>query len=99
MSETRLHTPVYTGAGLRARWDDPDRFDLEALAAASEGYSGAEIEQAVVSALHAAFDADTELETAIILTALGESPPISVTMAEQVQALRLWSKNRCMPAD
>ncbi|GMV97753.1 MAG: ATPase [Phycisphaerae bacterium] len=84
---------------LRKRKRDPARFDLAALAAASEGYSGAEIEQAVVSALHAAFADRRELCDALILEALKASPPLSVTMAERIQALRAWADGRCVPAD
>jgi hypothetical protein len=34
-----------------------------------------------------------------VLDAVGESPPLSVTMAEQVDALREWARGRCVPAD
>lgn len=84
---------------LRKRKRDPEHFDLDALAEASEGFSGAEIEQAVVSALHAAFAGNTELTTGHVLTALRTSPPLSVTMAEKVAALRQWARGRCVPAD
>jgi SpoVK/Ycf46/Vps4 family AAA+-type ATPase len=84
---------------LRKRDREPEKFDLEKLAAASEGYSGSEIEQAVISALHAAFAEKAELDTARIETALASSPPLTATMAERVETLRLWAKGRCVPAD
>jgi len=84
---------------LRKRNRDPSQFDLDALAHASEGRSGSEIEQAVISALHEAYADKTELDTERILTALNDSPPLSVTMAESVQCLRAWAKGRCVPAD
>ena len=84
---------------LKKRRRDPAQFDLAALSKASEGYSGAEIEQAVVSALHGAYAAKSELDTDRILTALRTSPPLSVTMAESVQYLRAWAKDRCVPVD
>jgi hypothetical protein len=84
---------------LRKRNRDPSQFDLDALAHASEGRSGSEIEQAVISALHEAYADKTELDTERILTALNDSPPLSVTMAETVQCLRAWAKGRCVPAD
>jgi len=84
---------------LRKRKRDPSQFDLDALAHASEGRSGSEIEQAVISALHEAYADKTELDTERILTALNDSPPLSVTMAESVQCLRAWAKGRCVPAD
>ena len=84
---------------LGKRGREPEKFDLEKLAVASEGYSGSEIEQAVISALHAAFAEKAELDTARIETALASSPPLTATMAERVEALRLWAKGRCVPAD
>ena len=84
---------------LRKRNRDPGKFDLAALAAASEGYSGAEIEQAILAALHDAFTAKRELQTGDMLAALAASPPISVTMAERVAALRRWARGRCAAAD
>ncbi len=84
---------------LRKRDRDPSRFDLDALAEASDGYSGAEIEQAVIAALHEAYAVKAELSTDHISTALGNSPPLSVTMAERVAALRAWADGRCVPAD
>lgn len=84
---------------LRKHGRDPAAFDLNAIADASAGYSGAEIEQAVIGGLHAAFDANTELTTAHIIDALGASPPLSATMSERVDALRTWAVGRCVPAD
>ena len=84
---------------LKKRKRDPAKFDLNALAETAEGYSGAEIEQAVASALHDAFEAKAELDTERVLKALKTSPPLSVTMAERVAALRDWAVGRCVPAD
>ena len=87
------------GIHLRKRRRDPKQFDLQALAVASDGFSGAEIEQAVIAGLHRAFSASTELSTDHILQAIMGSPPLSVTMAEHVAALRQWAIGRCVPAD
>ncbi len=84
---------------LKKRKRDPKKFDLGALAKASEGYSGSEIEQAVVSALHGAYADKSGLNTERILSALRASPPLSVTLAEKVQCLRAWAEDRCVPAD
>jgi len=84
---------------LKKRGRDPAQFDLDALARTSEGYSGAEIEQAVISALHEAYANKTDLDTRRLLSALRTSPPLSVTMAESVQCLRAWAEGRCVPAD
>jgi hypothetical protein len=84
---------------LRRRGRDTARFDLGALAAASAGYSGAEIENAVRAALHEAFARTSDLDTPGLMRALTGSPPLSVTMAERMQALREWARGRCVPAD
>ncbi len=87
------------GIHIKKRHRDPKKFDLEKLAIISQGYSGAEIEQAVISGLHQAYDEKSELDTEKIIHAVKISPPLSVTMAEKVQQLRQWSKNRCVSAD
>jgi len=84
---------------LAKRKRDPNKFDLNALAKASDGYSGAEIEQGIISALHEAYADKSSLSTERILVALETSPPLSVTLAEQVQCLRTWAQGRCVPAD
>jgi len=84
---------------LQKRNRDPDTFDLDCLAGVSEGYSGSEIEQCVISALHEAYADKTDLDTDRIVAALEASPPLSVTMAERVADLRQWAHGRCVPAD
>ena len=73
--------------------------EIAAIANACDGYSGAEIEQGIVSSLYDAFTARRDLTTADILNSLKGSPPLSVTMAERVAALREWAADRCVPAD
>lgn len=84
---------------LRRRKRDPKRFRLEDLAAAAEGFSGAEIEQAVVSGLYAAFAANRELTTEDLIAECRTTRPLSVLMAEKITALRQWAEGRCVPAD
>lgn len=84
---------------LRKRNRDPAQFDLEALSEASEEYSGSEIEQAVISALHEAYAQKRDIDTARVVATVKGSPPLSATMAEKVAALRQWAKGRCVPAD
>ena len=84
---------------LKRRKRDPKAFDFAELAKASDGFSGAEIEQAVVAALHDAFGAGRELDTELLLKTLRSSPPLSVTMAERVAELRAWADGRCTKAD
>ncbi|MHC4757332.1 MAG: AAA family ATPase [Planctomycetota bacterium] len=78
---------------------DPENFDLDKLSNAAKGYSGSEIEQAILSALHEAYDKKTDLTTKLVLEALKISPPLSVTMAEKVLDLQQWAKGRYVPAD
>ncbi|NLE29539.1 MAG: AAA family ATPase [Phycisphaerae bacterium] len=84
---------------LKKRKRDPEKFDLEQLAQVSEGYSGAEIEQGIVSGLHKVFGMKRELTTEDVIEALRESPPLSVTMGEAISSLRKWAKGKCVPAD
>ena len=84
---------------LARRKSDSKSFDLSALAAASDGFSGAEIEQAIVSALYEAHAAKTPLTTEHVLREIGRTKPISVVMAEKIAALRQWAAERAVPAD
>lgn len=84
---------------LRRRGLEPEGFDLAELAAHSEGFSGAEIEQAVVSARHEARAAKREVDTEALVRQIEASPPLSVTMAERVMELRAWAEGRCVPAE
>lgn len=84
---------------LGQRNQDPARFDLKRLAAVTHGYSGAEIEQGVIAALHESFGSEQPLDTGLLEKTLMASPPLSVTMAERISDLREWAKGRCVPAD
>jgi SpoVK/Ycf46/Vps4 family AAA+-type ATPase len=84
---------------LQRRKRDPKRFNLEMLAAATEGFSGAELEQMVVSALYAAFAAGEELSDEHLLAEARATRPLSVLMSERVRQLRAWANGRCVPAD
>ncbi len=86
------------GVHLGRRHRDPAVYDLVALAEAAHGYSGAEIEQAVVSALYTAFARRAELATEHILEEIKATKPLSVTRAEDVEALREWARGRAVPA-
>jgi SpoVK/Ycf46/Vps4 family AAA+-type ATPase len=83
---------------LKRRGRDLAAFDLDRLAAASAGYSGAEIEQAIVSALHEAYATKGEIDTDGVERALSASPPLSVTMREKIEELRAWAQGRCVMA-
>jgi AAA+ superfamily predicted ATPase len=76
----------------------PPLFDLDLLAQRSEGFSGAEIEEAIISGLFDAFGAGGELDTQTLLTSLDETVPLSRTMSEELNRLRTWAQGRARPA-
>ncbi|HWI58438.1 MAG TPA: AAA family ATPase [Bacillota bacterium] len=83
---------------LHKRGRETARFDLEALAEASKDFSGAEIEEAINSALYDAFYAREEVTTDHILTALTQTVPLAKTMDEQINRLRSWAEGRARNA-
>lgn len=83
---------------LAKRKRNPGDFDLDTLARSAEGFSGAEIEQAVVSALYTAFSRGSDLDTPLLLEELKATVPLSVTRHEDITALRLWARSRAIPA-
>jgi ATP-dependent 26S proteasome regulatory subunit len=83
---------------LKKRSRDPAKFDVAALARASDGFSGAEIEEAIISALFDAFSGQEELSTELIKKNLAETVPLSKTMNEEMSRLRSWASGRARPA-
>ena len=77
---------------------NPDSFNVEELARRAEHFSGAEIEQVVVSGLYAAFAEGVELEQRHLLPTLSETMPLAVTMREDIARLREWARTRTRPA-
>ena len=84
---------------LNGRGQSPDSFDTAAIAAASEGFSGAELEQAIVSALYAAHAIKKPLTDEHILAEIKRTRPLSVVMSEKISALRQWAKQRTVACD
>ena len=84
---------------LKQRKLDPATFDLAALAASSDGFSGAELEQAVVSALYEAHATKAPLKTEHVAREMGRTKSISVVMAEKIASLRQWAAERAVAAD
>jgi len=83
---------------LSRRGHDPSAFDLPSLAAVTEGFSGAEIEQAIVSAMYTAFSGDAPLTTELVVSEARKTRPLSQTRAEYIQNLRHWAKGRTVSA-
>ncbi len=77
---------------------DPGQFELANLAMASEGLSGAEIEQAVIAGLYEAFDRGRPLEMSDLLDVLQDTIPLSRMMDDQIDALRTWARQRARAA-
>lgn len=74
----------------------PDGIDFTQLATQSDGFSGAEIEQAVIAAR---YSADETPDTAAIIAELTTTRPLSVVMSERIDELRAWASERTVPAD
>jgi hypothetical protein len=83
---------------LEKRKRDPADFDLESLVAASDGFSGAELEQAIVAGLYTAWSGERQIDTEILLAEIETAVPLSRTMAERVRELRDWARDREVPA-
>lgn len=84
---------------LKKRHQDPGKFDLDRLAEATEGFSGAEIEQAVVSGLYASVAQVVPLDTLNILQEISDTSPLSVVMGEKLAELRRWAEGRTVVAN
>lgn len=84
---------------LERRNEDASNFDLDRLAAITEGFSGAEIEQSVVSALYRVAALDGALRQADVEQSIRDTNPLSVVMAEKITSLRAWARERCVFAD
>jgi len=83
---------------LKRRGRKPESFDLDALASACEGFSGAEIEQVILSGLYTAFNAEISLDTTTLLAEASQTVPLSRTRAEQIGQLRAWATERAVNA-
>ena len=83
---------------LAKRKRNPAEFDLEKVAGAARGYSGAEIDAAVQGALYAAYSEKKPLSTQLLVDALGQTVPLSTTRAEEIAALRDWARTRAVRA-
>lgn len=83
---------------LQKRQRDPAQFELQELVRLSEGFSGAEIEEAIIAALFDALSQQQDLSTELIRGALQETVPLSKTMSEQMTVLRNWAAGRARPA-
>lgn len=84
---------------LKNRELDPGQYDLARLSSLTEGFSGAEIEQAVVSAYYSAHAQNSGLQVKHIVGEINQTKPLSVVMAEKIDYLREWARKRTVPCD
>jgi len=83
---------------LKKRGQDPARFDLARLVEATDGFSGAEVEQGIVSGLYSAFSIKKQLSSQILLDEISRTRPISQTMGDKIAWLREWSRDKTRSA-
>ena len=83
---------------LKKRGQEPNKFNLPVLVQGTDGFSGSEIEQVIVSGLYTAFSAKKELSNAILMDEIKLTRPLSVTMTERITWLREWAKERTVSA-
>jgi len=86
------------GIQLSKRKRNAADFDIEKIAEATQGFSGAEIDAAVQSALYSAYSSKRALNTETFLDVLAHTVSLSVTRAEEINELRAWAKRRAVPA-
>ncbi len=90
---------IIFGIHLGKRNQNQDDFNIKSLAQKSAGFSGSEIEQAIVSSLYSALANKTALNESHILDELAKTRPLSVVMAEKIDSLRSWVLNRTVSAN
>lgn len=83
---------------LQNRGKNPESFNLDSLAKNTEGLSGAEIEQAVISALFESYAKGKELDDRELIIASSSIVPLSTTMREEISKLERWASNRAVKA-
>ena len=74
-------------------------FDVPGLASITDGFSGAELEQVVVSALYSAFAQERDIDDTLLINEVHATRPLSVTMSEKIDSLRDWARERAVPAE
>jgi SpoVK/Ycf46/Vps4 family AAA+-type ATPase len=84
---------------LRKRDQKPLDFDIPVLASLSSGFSGAEIEQAIVAATYVAQEQQSAMNTGHIRSEIEQTRPLSLVMAEKVARLRAWARDRTVSAN
>ena len=84
---------------LSKRHLDPAKFDLAKLVEETDGFSGSEIEQGIVSAMYAAHAQGQSVSESELLAEISQTKPLSVIMAEKIEEVRDWAAKRTVPCD
>jgi len=87
------------GIHLLSRGQSPEAFDLSTLAQAANDFSGAEIEQVVLSGLYESFASKADLDNALLMKEIQATRPLAVTMAEKIEGMRAWARGRTVLAN
>ena len=82
---------------LRARNQDPDKLDLDGFASRTEGWSGADIEQAVISSLYESLHRNTKLTDEMVMNEIDQTTPLSRSRAESIERIRREAEGRFVP--
>nr|MBA3534539.1 AAA family ATPase [Ardenticatenales bacterium] len=83
---------------LRKRGREPQSFDIPRLVGETKGFTGAEIEQIIISALYDAFDERRDVEMLDLIRVITQTVPLSETMRDEIKSLRQWAKENARPA-
>ena len=83
---------------LNKRQRNPKSFNIDRLASETAGFSGAEIEQVIISALYDAFDEGRDIEMLDLIRIITQSVPLSKTMGKNIEILRTWAEEHARPA-
>lgn len=84
---------------LKRRGYNTDKIDLDALSRAMDGFSGAEIEQVIISSIYTVFSNKGALSTELLLEEASKTCSLYKTRFEHIQALREWAKERTVLAN
>jgi SpoVK/Ycf46/Vps4 family AAA+-type ATPase len=95
---TAMEREIILSIHLRRRGRRPELFDLPTLAQLSEGFSGAELEQAIIEALYDTYGQAPDINTAAVAGAIRRTVPLSQTMADAIEARRTWARGRTVAA-
>jgi hypothetical protein len=82
---------------LQLRKQRPEEYDVQRLISATDGFSGAEIEQVVIASLYRALHIRKRLDTEIILEEISQTVPLSVSRQEDITRLRTLAQKRFVP--